>query len=93
MVEFFFLYLLVEQGMSSFVDILLALVFIKKILEIEKESSPGRGKEVLIADFQTFQSHDSAIQPKLVLQNYLREEEILPLEIHFVMSLNFLLHN
>ena len=64
----------------------------KKILEIEKESSPRRRKEVSIADFQTFQSHDLAIQPKLVvLQNQLREEEILPLEIHFGMSLNFLL--
>jgi len=37
----------------------------KKILEIEKESSPRQGKEVSIADFQTFQSHDSAIQPIL----------------------------
>ena len=65
----------------------------KKFLEIENESSLKRGKEVSIADFQTFQSHDSAIQPKLVvLQNYLRVEEILPLEIHFGMSLNFLLH-
>jgi len=36
----------------------------KKILEIEKESSSRRGKEVSIVDFQTFQSHDSAIQPK-----------------------------
>ena len=27
-----------------------------------------------------------------MLQNHLREEEILPLEIHFGMSLNFLLH-
>ena len=35
----------------------------KKFLEIEKESSPRQGKEVLIADVQTFQSHDSAIQP------------------------------
>ena len=62
-------------------------------VEIEKESSPRRGKEVSIADFQSFQSHDSAIQPKLVvLQNNLREEEILPLDIHFGMSLNFLLH-
>ena len=58
----------------------------KKILEIEKESSPRRGKEVSIADFQTFQSHDSAIQPKLVMlpleEEILREQEILPLEIH-----------
>jgi hypothetical protein len=42
----------------------------RKILEIEKESSPRRGKEVSIANFQTFQSHDSAIQPILELNNF-----------------------
>ena len=49
-------------------DILLVLVFIKKIIEIEKESSPIQGEEVSIADFQTFQSHNSAIQP--ILNNF-----------------------
>jgi len=42
----------------------------RKISEIEKESSPRQGNEVLIADFQTFQSHDSAIQPILELNNF-----------------------
>jgi len=45
---------------------------------------------------QKFQSHDSAIHPKLVvLQNPLRKEVILPLEIlsnDFGRSLNFPLH-
>jgi len=41
----------------------------KKSLEIEKESSPRPGKEVSIASFPTFQSHDSAIQPILELNN------------------------
>ena len=55
--------------MSSFVDILLVLVFIKKIIEIEKESSPIQGEKVSIADLQTFQSHDSATQPILEPNN------------------------
>jgi len=42
----------------------------RKILVIEMESSPRRGKEVSIANFQTFQSHDSAIQPFLELNNF-----------------------
>jgi len=42
----------------------------KKSLEIEKESSPRQGKKVSIADFQTFQSHDSAIQPILEPNNF-----------------------
>jgi len=42
----------------------------KKFLEIEKESSPRQGKKVSIADFQTFQSHDSAIHPILELNNF-----------------------
>ena len=37
---------------------------------MEKESSPRQGKEVSIANFQTFQSHDSAIQPILELNNF-----------------------
>ena len=40
------------------------------ILEIDKESSPRRGKEVSIADFQTFQSLNSAIHPILELNNF-----------------------
>jgi hypothetical protein len=68
-----------------------------KILEVENESSPKLEEEVSIATFQTFQSHDLAIHPKLViLQNSLREEVILPLEILFYgdfgRSINFLLH-
>ena len=35
-----------------------------------KESSPRQGKEVSIADFQTFQSHDSAIKPILEPNNF-----------------------
>ena len=42
----------------------------KKFLQIEKESSPRQEKEVSIDDFQTFQSHDSAIQPILELNNF-----------------------
>jgi hypothetical protein len=42
----------------------------KKFLEIEKESSPRRGKEVSIAYFQTSQSHNSAIQPILELNKF-----------------------
>ena len=66
-----------------------------ELLEVKKESSPRQEEEVFIATLQTFQSHDSAIHPKLaVLQNPLREEVILPLEIlsNDFRSLNFLLH-
>jgi len=67
-----------------------------EILEVEKESSPKLEEEVCIATLQTFQSYDLAIHPKLeVLQNPLKEEVILPLEIlfnDFGRSLNFSLH-
>jgi hypothetical protein len=67
-----------------------------KLLEEEKELSPKLEEEVFIATLQTFQSHDLAIHPKpVVLQNHLREEVILPLEIisnDFGRSINFPLH-
>jgi hypothetical protein len=67
-----------------------------KLLEEEKESSPKLEEEVFIATLRTFHSHDLAIHPKLVvLQNNLREEVILPLEIlfnDFGRSINFPLH-
>jgi hypothetical protein len=47
--EFSFLYPLVEQGLSLVVDTLLALAFMIKLLEEEKEPSPKLEKEVLIA--------------------------------------------
>jgi hypothetical protein len=68
-----------------------------KLLEEKKKSSPKLEEEVFIATLQTFQPHDLAIHPKpATLQNPLREEEILPLEIlsndDFGRSINFLLH-
>jgi hypothetical protein len=67
-----------------------------KLLEEEKEPSPKLEEEVFIATLQTFQSHNLAIHLKLVvLQNPLREEEILPLEIlsnDLGRSINFPLH-
>jgi hypothetical protein len=67
-----------------------------ELLEVKKESSPKLEEKVFIAILQTFQSHDLAIHPKpIVLQNPLREEEILPLEIlsnDFGRSINFPLH-
>jgi hypothetical protein len=76
-----------EQDLSLLVD---------TILEVKKESSPKLEEEVFIATLQTFQSHNLAIHPKpVVLQNPLREEEILPLEIlsnDLGRSINFPLH-
>jgi hypothetical protein len=67
-----------------------------KLLEVKKEPSPKLEEEVFISILQTFQSHDLAIHPKLVvLQNPLREEVILPLEIlsnNLGRSINFPLH-
>jgi hypothetical protein len=67
-----------------------------ELLEEEKEPSPKLEEEVFIATLQTFQSHDLAIHPKpVILQNPLREEEILPLEIlsnDLGRSINFPLH-
>jgi len=52
-----------------------------ELLEVKKESSPKQEEEFSITILQTFHFYDSAIQPKsVVLQNPLREEEILPLE-------------
>jgi hypothetical protein len=54
----------------------------------EKKESPKQEEEVSIATLQTLQSHDLAVNPKpLVLQNPLREEEILPLESFLMMIL------
>jgi hypothetical protein len=51
-----------------------------KLLEEEKEPSPKLEEGVFIATLRTFQLHDLAIHLKLVvLQNPLREKEILPL--------------
>jgi hypothetical protein len=67
-----------------------------KLLEKKNESSPKLEEEVFIAILQTFQSHDLAIHPKpVILQNHLRGEVILPLEIlsnDFGRSINFPLH-
>jgi len=68
-----------------------------ELLEVKKESSPKQEEEVSIATLQTFQFYDLAIHPKpVVLQNPLREEEILLLKIFFNddfgRSINFPLH-
>jgi hypothetical protein len=68
-----------------------------ELLEVKKEPSHKLEEEVSIATLQTFQPHDLAIHPKpATLQNPLREEEILPLEIlfndDFRRSINFPLH-
>ena len=58
----------------------------RKILEIEKESSPRRGKDVSIANFQTFQSHDSAIHPILALNSFYYALSLEPLDIPMNLS-------
>jgi hypothetical protein len=67
-----------------------------KPLEVKKESSPKLEEEVFIATLQTLQSHDLAIHRKpVVIQNHLREEVILPIEIlsnDLGRSINFPLH-
>jgi len=55
-----------------------------ELLEEEKESTPKQEEEVSIAKLKPFESHNLAINPKpSVLQIPSREEEIIPLGIHF----------